>query len=224
MIQARNRSKRSALAAVLIAFAVSLLPGTARAEGSLDASSAKRRSIIRALRDLAQTDAASTSTPTSLEHPNAGPSRSSSLGDSDAACEIARLRARPENTRRLRIESAIHDAALLHGVSPRLIRSVIHHESFFDPFAVSPVGAMGLMQLMPGTARELGVVCPWDPRENILGGVRYLRSMYDRFGSWQTALHAYNAGPRAVVEGRVPRVSTRYARQVLSRAGLSSDR
>ena len=74
---------------------------------------------------------------------------------------------------------------------------------------------MGLMQLMPGTARELHVACPFDARENILAGARYLRQLRDRFGSWSHALAAYNAGPTAVLRDRIPRVTRRYVRRVL---------
>ena len=75
---------------------------------------------------------------------------------------------------------------------------------------------MGLMQLMPATARELGVVCAFDPRQNILGGTRYLREMRDRFGTWRLALAAYNAGPARVASGRrLPLEPRRYVEAVL---------
>ena len=116
---------------------------------------------------------------------------------------------------RERIRRAIRDASVRFGIEQRLIRAVIRHESAFVVDAVSHAGAQGLMQLMPETARTLGVQCPFDPRENISAGTRYLRQLYDRFGSWRTALHAYNAGPTRVAEGRVPAESRRYARRVL---------
>ena len=72
------------------------------------------------------------------------------------------------------------------------------------------------MQLMPQTARELGVVCPDDPRENVIGGTRYLRELRDRFGSWELALAAYNAGPTRVVEGRIPAETRRYVKRVIA--------
>lgn len=117
---------------------------------------------------------------------------------------------------RARIDAAVRDASLRYAVDAALIRSVIRHESGFDPDAVSHKGAMGLMQLMPGTARELGVVCPFEPRENVLAGTRYLRRMHDRFGRWPLALAAYNAGPRRVEAGRVPEETRRYVHRVVA--------
>jgi len=83
-------------------------------------------------------------------------------------------------------------------VSEDLIEAMISAESGGDPNAVSPAGAQGLMQLMPRTARHLGVEHPLEPEENLMGGIRYLRSMLDRYGDLHHALAAYNAGPTAV--------------------------
>lgn len=90
-------------------------------------------------------------------------------------------------------------AAAEHGVPEDLFLRLVQQESGWNSAAVSVKGATGLAQLMPGTARLLGVDI-YDPKENLDGGARYLRMMYDKFGSWKLALAAYNAGPGAVEE------------------------
>lgn len=93
------------------------------------------------------------------------------------------------------IDLHINRAAQKYGVAPELIRAVIQAESSFNPQAVSPAGAQGLMQLMPATAQELGVDDSFDPSQNIMGGTRYLRSLLDRYdGDLNKALAAYNWG------------------------------
>jgi len=96
-------------------------------------------------------------------------------------------------------EPLIQEAAAAHKVDPALIRAVMRAESAFHPLAVSRVGAVGLMQLMPELASQLGVKDIFDPRENIMAGARYLRELLDRHhGKVALALASYNAGPGAV--------------------------
>jgi soluble lytic murein transglycosylase len=105
------------------------------------------------------------------------------------------------------------------GVPPALVKAVIHAESAFNPRAVSHKGAMGLMQLMPATARSLGVLEPFTAEQNVEGGTRYLRTLRERFGNWTMALAAYNAGPEAVsrFNGIPPYGETQhYVRRVLT--------
>lgn len=97
------------------------------------------------------------------------------------------------------IKPLVDDSAERYDVDPKLVHAVIRAESGYNPRAVSSKGARGLMQLMPQTARELGVADSFDPAANIAGGTRYLRSLLDRFqGSLELALAGYNAGPEAV--------------------------
>jgi soluble lytic murein transglycosylase len=98
-----------------------------------------------------------------------------------------------------RYDQIITDAAERHGVSFSLLKAMIKIESDFNPRAISKAGAMGLMQIMPENIKELNIKDPFDPRENIMGGTRYLKQMIDRFnGKLPLALAAYNAGPNIV--------------------------
>lgn len=96
-------------------------------------------------------------------------------------------------------------AAMRHGIPADLFLRLVQQESGWNARAKSHAGAQGLAQLMPGTAQLLGVRNVWDPTENLDGGARYLRMMYEEFGTWRLALAAYNAGPEAVKRhGGVP--------------------
>ncbi|GIV08877.1 MAG: hypothetical protein KatS3mg019_0968 [Fimbriimonadales bacterium] len=102
-------------------------------------------------------------------------------------------------------QSVVAPIAARYNIDTEFILRVIEAESGGDPHAVSPKGAMGLMQLMPDTARALGVSDPFDPAQNIEGGVRYLSHLMERFGDPRLALAAYNAGPSNVQRyGGVP--------------------
>lgn len=96
------------------------------------------------------------------------------------------------------LNQLIDQAAARHEVDPHLVRSVVAVESNFNPYAVSPKGAQGLMQLIPATARRFGVTNPFDPASNLEAGVRYLKYLKDLFQDERLALAAYNAGEGAV--------------------------
>ena len=128
---------------------------------------------------------------------------------------------------RVRVLAFIRAAELRHALPRGLLEALVEVESAFQPDAVSRAGAMGLVQLMPATARALGVFNPFDARANVDGGARFLRAMLDRFGSVGLALAAYNAGPGAVLRSRgVPANSETpaYVRKVLAVWSIGGDR
>lgn len=126
--------------------------------------------------------------------------------DSKRSATLSSSGVMPRYAGRYRGEWLTHarTAARKHGVPEDLFLRLVQQESGFNPGAVSSKGALGLAQLMPGTAAQLGVN-PNDPKQNLEGGARYLKMMYQRFGNWRHALAAYNAGPGAVEKhGGVP--------------------
>ncbi|HEX8143426.1 MAG TPA: lytic transglycosylase domain-containing protein [Pyrinomonadaceae bacterium] len=127
-----------------------------------------------------------------------------------------------------RIDAYIVEAGVRNGVDPVLLYATMHQESSFKQRAVSPKGARGLMQLMPGTARRFGVMDIFDPRQNIEGGARYMRFLLDSFGGdVSLALAGYNAGEGAVLKyGRqIPpyRETQEYVRRITRRYALLRD-
>lgn len=126
----------------------------------------------------------------------------------------------PATYREALYKPLIMEAEVRYRLPPGLMLALVWAESRFNPMAISPAGAAGLAQLVPTTARELGVRNRHDPAQNIDGGARYLRQMLDRFGEVHLALAAYNAGPGAVARaGGIPRnrETPAYVRSVLQR-------
>jgi soluble lytic murein transglycosylase-like protein len=125
------------------------------------------------------------------------------------------------------VSGLVNDIAARHDVEPSLVDSVIQVESNYNPYAISPKGAMGLMQLIPGTARRFGVSDTFAPEQNIEGGVRYLKYLMELYsGDEKLALAAYNAGEGAVAKykGVPPYPETRnYVYQVGKRLDQSRE-
>ena len=124
------------------------------------------------------------------------------------------------------IDDVIEKTAQKHSVDANLVRALIKQESNFNPSAVSNKGAMGLMQLMPGTARQLGVSDPFDPQQNIDAGVKHLKQLLDNYnGDVRLGLAAYNAGEGAVARNHgVPpyRETQDYVKRITERAGYAN--
>jgi hypothetical protein len=128
-------------------------------------------------------------------------------------------------------DDAFEAAGKQYNVDPKLLKAMMTQESSGNPNAVSPKGATGLMQLMPATAKEMGVSNPSDPVQNIMGGARYMAQMLDKYGDVNTALAAYNAGPGAVdkaggipnfpeTQGYVKRISANYQGKPMAQSAL----
>ena len=132
---------------------------------------------------------------------------------------FSQLRTLPPDER-ARLYRLIDVTARDYRMDPALIRAVVKAESDYNPRAISSAGALGLMQLMPGTARDLNVKNPFDPEQNVKGGVQYLRYLLDRFeGSVPLAVAAYHAGERTVVrhDGIPPIAATQaYVKRVMA--------
>lgn len=106
-------------------------------------------------------------------------------------------------------------AATAHGIPPRLFACLVQQESGGSPTIGSPAGAVGLAQLMPATAADLGVTDRTDPAQSLDGGARYLAQQYKAFGTWELALRAYNSGPGAVQRGVYPAETRAYVATIL---------
>jgi soluble lytic murein transglycosylase-like protein len=121
----------------------------------------------------------------------------------------------------LTIQDQIVQTANDYGVDPNLALAVAAKESSFNPNAVGSSGEIGVFQLMPATATSLGVNDPFDPVQNIEGGIMYLQNLLFSYGGdTAKALAAYNAGPGAVASGRIPSSTQSYVTSVMSAAGI----
>ncbi len=173
---------------IVLGLAVGLAPAGGMAEGlSLKGASSKSRALLfRNQTQLLDSRASQQYASSGRLKPNAG-------------AEVTAAAAMPRYSGAYRGEymTLARAAAARHGVPEDLFLRLVQQESGWNAGAVSPKGATGLAQLMPETAALLGVN-PNDPKQNLEGGARYLRRMYERFGNWRHALAAYNAGPEAV--------------------------
>ena len=142
------------------------------------------------------------------------------LKENSPSSSLQQKHSRTDYKKRTDYHDIVHEKAATYDIDPSLIKAVINTESNWNNRAVSRKGAMGLMQLMPGTATDLNVNNPFDPEENIEGGTKYLKYLLERFnGDLTLALAAYNAGPKTVEKyGYVPPITEtrQYVKKVLS--------
>jgi soluble lytic murein transglycosylase-like protein len=120
------------------------------------------------------------------------------------------------------VSAALSSASASYGVPLSLLISVAKAESSFNPGAVSPAGAQGLMQIMPATGASLGVSNPFDPTQSANAGAQYLSQLYQQYGDWGTALIAYNEGPGNLAKSGVFPASQSYADGILADSGISA--
>ncbi len=141
------------------------------------------------------------------------------------ATESSGTAAESSNTPAASTSDIVAKAAATFKVDPSLVSAVIKAESGGNPRATSPAGAMGLMQLMPGTARELGVSNPYDPVQNVMGGTKYLKSLLNRYGgNRDLALAAYNWGPGNLEKSHrsMPRETVDYVARIKKYLGVQA--
>ena len=119
------------------------------------------------------------------------------------------------------VSSALAAAAAQYGIPPSLLNSVASAESAYNPNAVSPAGAQGLLQIMPANDASLGITNPFDPVQNANAGAKYLSQLYSQYGDWNTALVAYNEGPGNLASQGVFPSSQTYADSIMANSGIS---
>jgi soluble lytic murein transglycosylase-like protein len=221
-----GRFGRCLLPALVCLLAVPARPQAQNGRPAADDAAAKQRDAARAMQDsIARQRAA-----VQKQLGQAAPEgffilpRAASLGPvvgSAAGPEPAWVPAECDPLPAPEVDSLVGDAARRQGLDAGLLRGVMKQESGFRPCAVSPKGAMGLMQLMPSTAEQLGIQDPFDIGSNLDGGARFLKQLLDKYGGdVPKALGAYNAGPAKVdAAGGVPAIpeTMDYIRQILSK-------